>query len=771
MFEVLAHSPGAKPSFQLRGRSSEMMLAETVASPAPQGLRFPSGAVMSDWLVWGGTYIASTVRASRSRVSLDRRSSADAHAHRSPHSFQCQEYLVWALNLKTLQWVSIDLGHVQTLRIGSWNRGVLDAAANQFKVFGSLDTDLLEDYQKRATNFSHFVSIDLEAHGIYPSPPALLSPLASKLALQGYDQNLGGDFHIICEDRRRVACSRTLLERRWPWFAAQRKEFSDLARSRSYEPTAGQDASAGGGGGSNLPAACLRNAQLHFPAEPFPVVVALVQYFYALDLVTPVQLAPPVLSSLLVLSKQYDIPDLERRVVDQMHRRLSPETADGIISVAGISGAKMLMIRALRVKQQAALSASKANGATSGVSGGGHGRGQPDPWSGTRPGDDDDEGGKDRRMAKSQSSQGEYRARATSATMDRQNSYARDFEFPAPPASIHSPSSSPRSFVFDRRGSAPSPSSAGGWTSPSSSTAASDADTPRASTLTRAPRQRTISESSSGVVLPPHLTGGAGRRSRASSLSSSLRSIPSVPSPLSTTASSQGPTSHQMDRSAASRSSQSSSVLDTPVPETPSDLGSPRTRASVGYFGGGKAHVRHRSQLSFSSSTSGDSDDVFSSSRTAPRSLAQHSIPEAASQDTLVQSPPLGLAISTSTGLGSSLAEVDLFESNRHLSLSLSAAYQPKTPNGALPPPSSATSNAHLVPHRTGTSEVMALASGRSRVVTPASDGASLSPPLPSNPPPGSYGWMTPSVSASSLYSSTKSEHYEQRLEKSKVYQ
>jgi hypothetical protein len=38
------------------------MVAETIAAPAPQGLRFPSASVVGDWLVWGGTYIASTVR-------------------------------------------------------------------------------------------------------------------------------------------------------------------------------------------------------------------------------------------------------------------------------------------------------------------------------------------------------------------------------------------------------------------------------------------------------------------------------------------------------------------------------------------------------------------------------------------------------------------------------------------------------------------------------------------------------------------------------------
>lgn len=62
VFEVLERTPDATPEFHLTAKSSDMMVAETTSSPAPQGLRFPSASVVGDWLVWGGTYIASTVR-------------------------------------------------------------------------------------------------------------------------------------------------------------------------------------------------------------------------------------------------------------------------------------------------------------------------------------------------------------------------------------------------------------------------------------------------------------------------------------------------------------------------------------------------------------------------------------------------------------------------------------------------------------------------------------------------------------------------------------
>lgn len=60
VFEVIKTSP----KFQLADQSEEMMEAETLAAPAPQGLRFPSAFRTGDWLVWSGVYIASNVRPS-----------------------------------------------------------------------------------------------------------------------------------------------------------------------------------------------------------------------------------------------------------------------------------------------------------------------------------------------------------------------------------------------------------------------------------------------------------------------------------------------------------------------------------------------------------------------------------------------------------------------------------------------------------------------------------------------------------------------------------
>ena len=665
---------------------------------------------------------------------------------------QLQEYCVWALNLKTLQWASLDLGLAQTLKVGSWNRGVLDSAANAFKIFGSLDSDLLEDYQKRSTNFSHFVTLDLEAFGVYPTPRPEHSAHATKLALRTFETGLGVDFQIICEDGRRVACSRSVLEQRWPWLAAQLKEFSELARSRSFEPTAGQDVSAGGGGGSNLPTALLRNAQLHFQTEPYPVVVALVQYLYILDLVTPVQLAPPVLSSLLLLSKAYGLPDLEHRVVHVMHQKLSAQTADGIISVAGISGAKSLMVRAMRLKAAAAVAALEA--ASSLPSPGTGGPGGPRINGGGAQDDrPDGDNGDVSRLGKSKSSQGETRPRASS-NMDRQPTYARDFVFPAPPLSSPSPRSS--RIAFDRSRSMPS--SRDGTSSPTPS-GYSDVDSPLGAALTRGGvRQRTISEGTNNFPLPPHLVPG---RTRAASLTSSVRS--STLGPL---------TSHAMDRSGASRSSQGSTP-DLSMPETPSDAGSPRGGGRWSSAFPGKSQTRHRSNLSISSSVSGGEGEGGPSSRSAAAqyvyddSLARHAIPEmpspclvspTRSEHSARQQPPLGLAISTPTTLEDSFAAADLFGSDRHLSLSLGAGLSREQleqrlvrENASIDPAGLPQSRrASHQPQRYGPLSVTALATGQ---------------------PLSSFNRISPSVSASSsMYSLARSEEYEGRTDKPKVY-
>ena len=100
---------------------------------------------------------------------------------------------------------------------------------------------------------------------------------------------IGDDGHfmravdIICDDDRRVKCSRKLLEDRWPWFKEQRRLFlqgvtkalDTLPLSATHValpdvPSATQE--------SRLdPRLTPRHLAL---SEPYPITLALVQYFY-----------------------------------------------------------------------------------------------------------------------------------------------------------------------------------------------------------------------------------------------------------------------------------------------------------------------------------------------------------------------------------------------------------------------------------------------------------------------------------------------------------
>lgn len=294
---------------------------------------------------------------------------------------------------------------------------------------------------------------------------------------------------------------------------------------------------------------------------------------------------------------------------------------------------------------------------------------------------------------------------------------------PAPPiAPVHSTSPS-----YPRRGSAP--------TSPHSSlnsqhsSFSTDLDTPRASAL--GPRTRTISEGTArpALPLPTRLTHNAVSRSRASSLSSSHKTAPSGSSPLSPN--SPHVASVEMDRAGLSWSSQASTVesAESAVPDTPTDFGSPRSRSSMGM---GKGQFRHRSSLSIASSTE-DDDDVFSHSRLARgNSISQQAIPEypAHSSTTAEETPavlPRGLAISSD--VGESLAALDLFHTNAHLSLSLRALDQDDVGRSQPAGGQSTSTVQEPASHkRIGTADIMALATSRAPSHPASVSSASLAP-------------------------------------------
>ncbi|KAJ9091280.1 hypothetical protein QFC21_007269 [Naganishia friedmannii] len=231
-------------------------------------------------------------------------------------------------------------------------------------VFGNRYKDLQDDYEGglangrfciedelRAINFDHVAVIELEVFGIYQPP--LRHPLLQHHVQQHHvgmrpegwmsDDNedsraeyaLGllhdgflADFNVVCEDGRAIRCSSRVLEERWAWFSEQRSRYLDASPSSERRP-------------KTLP------RTLHI-SESYPIVKAFLEYLYTLDLVTSLQLRPPVLSGLLMMAKQYDMEHLERLAVHAMHVSLDESTALGIYEVATLCECRQLQVRALK---------------------------------------------------------------------------------------------------------------------------------------------------------------------------------------------------------------------------------------------------------------------------------------------------------------------------------------------------------------------------------------------------------------------------------------
>lgn len=281
-------------------------------SSQPPGLRFPTGGIIGNHLVVCGLYLASTSAA----------------------------FSVWALDLTTMIWRHIEPAALST---GSWNRAVLWQEGAKLIVFGQLDNDLSADYGKRAVNLDHVAIISLEAYGIYQPPRLEVPAKVQEMGLSMLDEKLASDFDVVCDDGRKIKCSRRLLAERWAWFAEEEEKMQALGDGIMAESPS-VDINDTLLGSFNV--AQLTPTRLTIP-EPFPVCVALVQYFYTLSLSTPLQNRAPVLSALLFLAKQYKIDRLAKLVVHSLHTRLEPSVAVGVYEIATLSGEQNLQVRAL----------------------------------------------------------------------------------------------------------------------------------------------------------------------------------------------------------------------------------------------------------------------------------------------------------------------------------------------------------------------------------------------------------------------------------------
>jgi len=286
----------------------------------PPGLRFPTGALLGTHLIIAGTYLA--------------------------HSYQ--SFSIWVLDLTTMAWSRIDCG--KAIETGSWFRGVLHAESNKFLIFGNQHGNLVDDYNRRLLSWEHVAVVDLEAFGIYQPPSSKLDVRMQELGLSAFEEGILTDFEIVCDDGKRIPCSRRVLEERWSWFKEQRKAMLRKARATLENlPTSTMHVPLpdfpGSGVGEEPRVDPRLTPRAFYLSESESVTLALLQYFYSLALITPLQHSPAVLSQLLILAAVYEIKHLESLVKHAMHRSLSNATSVGVYEVATLCNSRSLQIR------------------------------------------------------------------------------------------------------------------------------------------------------------------------------------------------------------------------------------------------------------------------------------------------------------------------------------------------------------------------------------------------------------------------------------------
>ncbi len=289
-------------------------------STFPPGLRFPTGAVLGTYLIIAGTYLA--------------------------HSYQ--SFSIWVLDLTSMIWSRIDPG--KAIESGSWFRGCLHAEASRFLIFGNRYGNLVEDYNRRLLSWDHVSIVDLEAFGIYQPPPLKFDIRMQELGLAAFEERILTDFEIICEDGQRIPCSRRLLEERWEWFKVNRLMFLQRANQTMQElPNSPMHMSLPELPGLGLPGESRGDPRLTpralYLSEPYPVVLAFLQYLYSSALITPLQHTPGVLGQLLIMATTYQIPHLESLVKHAMHRSLTNANSVGVYEVTTLCSCRSLQIR------------------------------------------------------------------------------------------------------------------------------------------------------------------------------------------------------------------------------------------------------------------------------------------------------------------------------------------------------------------------------------------------------------------------------------------
>ncbi|KAJ7723675.1 galactose oxidase [Mycena metata] len=274
----------------------------TNTSNAPVSVRLPSGGILGSTLVLAGNHPVD---------NTDQQSQ--------------QSFCIWTLDLTANHghWTRIDTGELN----GSWGNGYLWHEQNKFFTLGkrALAEKLVDD---GALGWDAVSVLDLEALGVYQPPQLKLDVASQKLGLASLANGQHTDFTFFCEDGRGIPCQREVVMERWDYLRERHARLSGAEREKH---------------GKRIEIT-ITDSSVSF-AQSYAVTMALLQYLYSLALGTTLQRAPAVLSHLLIISTEFEIPVLEALVRHAMHLALDEVTAEGVYEIAASCGCRSLKIR------------------------------------------------------------------------------------------------------------------------------------------------------------------------------------------------------------------------------------------------------------------------------------------------------------------------------------------------------------------------------------------------------------------------------------------
>lgn len=185
------------------------------------------------------------------------------------------------------------------------------------------------------------------------------------------NQPLLADFDLVCTDGVRLPCSRGVLEAHWPWFKERLQTYTENVRKSLEEAYSqieqGPEGSQAPGDSSDPDATVVNGSSksadtkddhLHLVsahqlvlAENSEVGSAILQYFYTLNLITPLQHSSTILVSLLLFAKNYDLTHLRSLCTHALHVRLAAGQASPatVYEAAALGGCLALQTRALKM--------------------------------------------------------------------------------------------------------------------------------------------------------------------------------------------------------------------------------------------------------------------------------------------------------------------------------------------------------------------------------------------------------------------------------------